>query len=462
MFRIYLKNRIRTYKNEGGSYDENLDLDLDFDESHMGQLDAIVGANGVGKSFLCQNVVYLAFLYKEAIHRNKVNSGDVQKIIAKLFNSGIGDILQEAQLNKIKLKENQHLVSLFTSYNPKKIAEKQSDPLGKRYFFIISARTKKILDNWNIFYYSNSQFPSNERFFSWQCSSFQSSDIDLVFWKIHFQDKDNLKISYWVNYSSLELRKEEKVNVENFEKALGDWDRFFDRISYRNRNIFNFISKKITKEDVLKAEILKDVFKLGSTDEKLPDAEEKKLSSMKVIDYIALIALKEVFGRFDFELLVAPNKKEPNIYISYKLLNSGKKYEFVLSILEKVCKEKGILFIDEPENSLHLQIQDELANETIKNCKLNLITHSPAFISSLIRKSKDSAVIHILREKKDVIYINSLEGANINSFSLDSVSAEFLGYAPFVDFFASLNKNIDESNMMSINDFYENVGKKRK
>ena len=116
MFKIYLRNDVLDYQNENH---KDVDLDIDFDESQPHLIDAFIGENGVGKSFLCQNVVNLAFLYKSKNFReDNLYNAYIQKVIQRLAESKIGDFASEEKVPPST--SDKIVISLFSSYNPQK------------------------------------------------------------------------------------------------------------------------------------------------------------------------------------------------------------------------------------------------------------------------------------------------------------------------------------------------------
>lgn len=461
MFEIYLRNDVIDYQK--GNH-KDVDLDIDFDESQPHLIDAFIGENGVGKSFLCQNVVNLAFLYKSKNFREgNLYKAYIQKVIQRLAESKIGDFASE---EKVPPSTNDKIVvSLFSSYNPqKKDSDNSAAELAERskrkYFFSISERTKKLFDTWNFSYYSNSHFPSNISFFSPNCSSFEVKDIDLIFWKINLKEYKDLKLVYTINKSGWKLYPSWAINRENFKSHIRNWDEFWDKFYYNNKNIFAYLDRSYAKypfDKIYESSMFDEILSLVPQKVTFPIGE-KTLDKITIDNYITIKVIKEVFNTFDYELHCSVN----NNFIPYKVLNSGKKYDLHLSVLTQMYGNKNILFIDEPENSLHVTTQERIAKKSLKTCKINLITHSPAFISSLVRKTIEPPLLHLLYQKKgndNKVFFETIDQFTINTLSLDSVSAEYLGYAPFLDVYREKNESINPKNMMSIDDFYAELRK---
>lgn len=460
MFEIYLRNGVIDYQNDNH---KDVDLDIDFDESRSQMLDVFIGYNGVGKSFLCQNVVNLAFLYKiKPFNQSNLYSLFIQSVIKRLAESKIGDFASEEEVPPST--SDKIVVSLYSSYNPQITDSSSSADLTERtkrcYFFTISERTKKLFDKWNFSYYSNSHFPSNIPFFSPNCSSFEVKDIDLIFWKINLDERKDLKIVFNINKSGWKINPSWEINQENFIKGTKNWKEFWDNFYYKNRNIFLFLNNSYSRysyEKIFESKLFNDILSSAQTEAMFPSFE-RALDKITIDDYIAIKVFKEVFNTFDYELHSLVNKE----YVPYKVLNSGKKYDLHLSILTKMYGEKTILFIDEPENSLHVTTQEKIAQESLKACKINLITHSPAFISSLVRRTTEPPLLHLLYQKEgddNKVFFETIDQFTINTLSLDSVSAEYLGYAPFLDVYREKNESINPENMMSIDDFYAELRK---
>lgn len=332
----------------------------------------------------------------------------------------------------------------------------------KRYYcFKISGSAKRLFDSYKFVFYSNTHYSSNAYF---SCEKVKSlSTIDEYFLILNtVKQKRNtdgkFEIVYWANFSVLWGGQ----IADSFKRD--DFDRTLQKLQKKYKGYFNNISI----DDLNKADLLKDVIdlqeKANASDEcKFPRKEfplefnqEQKENDIKkiVLNIYALFFLKEIYGNINFELSCEVKKGK---FVPYKFLNSGEKYNLTLDYLKSCCDNKTILFIDEPENSLHLKKQEE-TSLTSFDAKLCLITHSPAFISNLVRKNKVEPILHLMTENADgSVNVELTRDCAVNNLSLDSVAAEYLGYSPFVDYFCSLNRDINPSHLMSINDFYSKV-----
>ena len=491
MIKIYLKNQVRKYQYENDSHEDiglNVDLDVSIDTDNYKQIDIVVGKNGVGKSFLFQNLIYLAFLYN--IRRKQCNDYeyiDKETVVARLYDAGIGKIKIINEHNLLT-KNGENEINIPTTYNPtdksrveddccRELEEsKTGDPdvdkcmrmgakllrkMNRYYCFKISDSAKRLFDSYKFVFYSNTHYSSNAYF---SCEKVKSlSTIDEYFLILNTvkqkrKTDGRFKIVYWANFSVFFGGQ----IADSFKKD--DFERTLQKLQKKYKGYFNNISF----DDLNKTDLLKDVIglqkKANSSDEdKFPRKEfplefnqEQKENDIKkiVLNIYALFFLKEIYGNINFELSCEVKKGK---FVPYKFLNSGEKYNLTLDYLKSCCDNKTILFIDEPENSLHLKKQEE-TSLTSFDAKLCLITHSPAFISNLVRKNKVEPILHLMTENADgSVNVELTRDCAVNNLSLDSVAAEYLGYSPFVDYFCSLNRDINPSHLMSINDFYSKV-----
>lgn len=121
MIKIYLKNLIRNYNYENDCPENtfsNVDLDVSMDTANYKQIDVVVGENGVGKSFLFQNFIYLAFLYNIRLKQyNDYEFIDKETVVARLYDVGIGKIKIINEHN-LPTKSDENEIKIPTTYNP--------------------------------------------------------------------------------------------------------------------------------------------------------------------------------------------------------------------------------------------------------------------------------------------------------------------------------------------------------
>ena len=195
--------------------------------------------------------------------------------------------------------------------------------------------------------------------------------------------------------------------------------------------------------------------------EKFPGCEIP-LNSLSTYDYIAMLLFKEADITVNYELYNKENGKEA----PYSKLNSGKKYLLALKCLKYVyaeSKQKTVIIVDEPENSLHMNSLQEIASSEDEGCIFWVATHSPAYAMSLIKNDindedeDDDVVLHIASKKDGLLREEICSKELLTSLSLDSIAAELFSYSPFLEKFERLNHDIDASNMISIDEFYRQL-----
>lgn len=464
---IYIKEN-NIFKNraeiEGVDF-EIIDLDLQ-------KKNIFIGKNGVGKSFLLQTFAYLAYLNLSP--RNNPFYGkpsynyDRQKIIQNLVDLRIGDV------SKSPLMQNPLLLQHNTSYYGQDDQEEMmEDPLDvegldpdvretlrlgariqkaldRTYYVKIGRNAKEFFDKFNIIYYSNSPYTSNETFFSGTASSFQKNDIDVAFWVLYrnLPKREHFKIKFWLNNSLIPANAGEL-------KKLFCGDSWRDKIEYKYRNIFNYYDNGFFER--LKINTFFDWI-IGWIEKNKSNSSpslEFEFNSFDVDSYLIVLMLKEYLSNFNYS-------------ISYKnipltKLNSGRRYKLTLECLESVCDNgrETILIVDEPENSLDLSAQEKIA-ET----KLHAIiaTHSPVYAMSMMQRYPDKFKLHLLTEEyeegypdRKILVEKTVEDDYLRTSSIDAVAAEFFSYCPFLDAWNKINPQVNDENLIDINQFYRDL-----
>lgn len=436
------------------------EYDFDLNDINPSKKDLYVGLNGVGKTFMLRVFSSIAYLYSIKDHSYKHNY-DIQKVIQNLIDVNIGTLSDENRpLDGL-------LISHFTSYHEreeKKDSAKKIDSvddavhtlnmgaklvkmLDSYHYIKIGPSAKEFFDTTNVIYYSNSPFPSNEKFFFERASSFDSDSVDVPFWILHrnLPQRKHFEVKIWMNNS---------LGFTDFDgvKAAITGDRFKERIKYTFRHIFNFYEGFVF-DNILENNLFKLIEKrntlASSNKEKFPYIFYR-LDKMDVDDYLVLLMLKECINSFNFEFYYKS--------IPYIKLNSGRRYNLTLECLKHICNngKKTLLIIDEPENSLHLTIQRDLAQKK-DNLQILLATHSPVFAMSLMNEFPENFILHVLSKKGNVINDELISEKYLHNNSIDEMAAEFFCYAPFLDEWEKLNPKIKPENMIDVNEFYDKL-----
>lgn len=504
---IYLKSEKKIYAYHPNSVRTDCDLDITFGCEEEKSIDVIMGENGVGKSFLYQNFVYIAYLYQKhqnsnelqddfanIINRNRynndVNSNDLQDdfadihaVVSRLYDSGIGWI----RFNEKKdLPQDSFHITIKTSYHPqdKSRVEKEEETPScddedvkeavnqingyksrfARYFsIVISDRAKAFLDDYKVIFYSNTQFPSNLYLFSDKVSSFLPFDENYFILDCVRNIKYNckMKLSYWMNFSGINLFPQIKITNDFLENGK------FERCLKKLNKIYKGYLRNVKKESLLESTLLNKILEKQVCAQKNGYeyyfiTEEIELNEKTEKDVLLLFFLSELCGNVGFELQC---ELAEGFFVPFKLLNSGEKYDLTLEKLQKYCDKKTVLIIDEPENSLHVCKQEEKALFDEMSSKLCLISHSPAFISGLVRRISGKTFLYLMeKNSENEIEIECMENSAVDSLSLDSISAEYLGYSPYLQKWLNVNKSwldnneLVEKNMISVDEFYRRLG----
>lgn len=411
-----------------------LDLSSDFDMSledgeSWDTVEVFLGSNGVGKSFIGKVIAYLAYIHANCMNPQNLN---ISKIAKVLYEMGIGSLDENSPIMIIGYIDG-------------------SESKMSCYGVNIGASAKHLFESCCIIYYSNSQFPSNESFFSNEAVSLNASNVDVVFWHISKEIKtENLQVCYGFDRNESYFNKENSF-VENEEKRKIQDLQTFDPMYYgTNRQIFENIPPRLCYWSNLKeSSIAKKLIDKA----KRKDYEKEKIdiSAMKIEDYLAVLFLKKLFSDIHFEIIYNS--------IPWKVLNSFSRYELILFCLIKMSSKKTLLFVDEPENSMHVSIQKMMVQKLSDDYKYIAMTHSPEFVSVLLNCKKDEKckINHLLRDEKNIVKCSVVDPDTISS-SLDAIAADLFGVSPNYDKWLELNPNpVDSSFLTAFNDFYDDL-----
>lgn len=465
--RFYIKDNV-VYKNK----ETIKNIDFEIFNPNLEEKNLYIGENGVGKTFHLHVVSSLAYLASD-YEITPVQDYDRQRVIQDLADADIGDMFESRQADEELMIQHQ------TSYygDEKKgnvsvpedlsdidedvrkaleITAKMTQALDRHYCVKIGPQAKSFFNENNVIYYSNSQFPSNVTFFSKRASSFRAEDVDVGFWMLYRKLKEcsHLKIKLWLN-NSLGFNDCSKI-IDVFKTQ--EWH---DKIKYKYRKIFNFYNGELFSSLVKGNPILNKFVRWieknrGSFSPSYEYPFEKtnedgRLSHLSVDSYLILIMLKEYLGNFNFEIYYDD--------IPLSKLNSGKRYLLTLDCLENVYNngKNTVLIIDEPENSLHLSIQEKIAESKVNTL---VATHSPAFAMSIMSRYPNEFKLHILKKDSDRFLVEEIvEEDYLDNNSLDSIAAEFFSYSPFLERWNELNGHINKSNLIDVNEFYRDLEK---
>ncbi len=469
--KIYIKdNNVLQYEDKL----EHVDVEMDgIDDIDVKKRHVYLGENGVGKTFDFRMFVNTAYLYSINDHSPN-NDYDTQRVMQNMVDVGVGT------LNETHRSNDYYLIKHFASFHSE---EDQNAPLQMQsgsddvneallagakllkkldssFYLKIGPSAKQFFDQYNVIYFSNSQFPSNDMFFSKRASSFRADDVDPIFWMTfrNIPEKEFYKIRLWKNNSMSLLGSK---SLEEIFSTISS-ERFLSDVRYKYRKIFNYINFDL-QEVFDNAPIMKTIQSFYTEGEKFPGCEIP-LNSLGVYDYIVMLLFKEADATVNYELYNIEDGKEA----PYSKLNSGKKYLLALKCLKHVyagSSQQTVIIVDEPENSLHLNSLQEIVGSEDGGCIFWVATHSPAYAMSLIKNEiegeedddEDDVVLHIASKKEGLLREEICSKELLASLSLDSIAAELFSYSPFLEKFERLNQNIDASNMISIDEFYRQL-----
>ena len=465
--RFYIKDNV-VYKNK----ETIKNIDFEIFNPNLGEKNIYIGENGVGKTFHLHIVSSLAYLASD-YRITPVQDYDRQRVIQDLADAEIGDMFDSRQADEECLiqhhtsyysdekKENASVSERVSDFDEDvrkalKIGAKMTQALDRHYCVKIGPVAKSFFDANNVIYYSNSQFPSNVTFFSKSASSFQAEDVDVGFWMLYrnLKEKSHLKIKIWLNNS---LGSKDCSEIMNVFKTQG----WHDKIKYKYRKIFNFYEGRVFSSFetgnnffgwiVNWIEKNRNSFS-PSYEFPFEQIDENGDKHYFPVDfYLIILMLKEYFETFNYEVYYDD--------IPLSKLNSGKRYLLALDCLENVYNDgkNTVLIIDEPENSLHLSIQEKIAESKVNTL---VATHSPAFAMSIMSRYPNEFKLHILKKDSDRFLKEEIVEDNyLDNNSLDSMAAEFFFYSPFLERWNELNGHINKGNLIDVNEFYRDLEK---
>ena len=411
-----------------------LDLSSDFDMSledgeSWNKIEVFLGTNGIGKSFIGKVISYLAFLHANLYKPQNLNTS---KIAKALYEMGFGTLKEDSPIIIIG-----HIDG--------------SGSNTSNYWVNIGASAKSIFDNYSVIYYSNSQFPSNESFFSNESTSLNASNVDIVFWHIKKKIKTkNLQVCYGFDQNESVFNKENSF-VENDEKRNIPDLQTFDSMYYgTNRQVFEDLPASLCYwENLKKSTIAQNL--INKAKNKDYKKEWIDISTLEIEDYLAILFLKNLFSDIYFEIIYDS--------IPWKVLNSFSKYKLILFCLINMSSTRTLLIVDEPENSMHLSIQEMMVRKLSNDYKYIAMTNSPEFVNSLLnyKNKKTYSINHLLKDEHKKIKCEIVDSKSIQS-SLDVIAAELFGVSPNYKKWSTLNPEpIDQSCLMNFESFYEEI-----
>ena len=460
--KIYVKdNNVLQYKDKL----ENIDIDIEVEDIEKRHV--YLGDNGVGKSFTLRMFAKAAYLYS-AHGRSARHEVDKQRIMQNMIDVCVG-----SRYDGEASPEHYYLIQHVSSYHPESSNEglpqtidddvRRVLEVGKvlqemeiPYCLKLGLKAKEFFEKYNIIYYSNSQFPSNDTFFYERASSFRTGDVDYVFWMLFrgVFDPGKYEIHVWKNNSSpFNSRQNKEEYLDHIKRTISS-DDFIEKIRYKYRHVFNYYSGEL-RNILLQSKLYNQIEPFFLKDEKFP-VFIFQLEKMDISDYIAFLLLHEADSSFNYELHVVVNSKA----VPLSKLNSGERYLLTLKCLEKVYKDpfrKTLIIVDEPENSLHLKSLHEIIRSERSNCLFWVATHSPAYAMSLLDKDPNNVVLHVMSKEDGKLKEELCNESNLPNLSLDNIAAEFFSYSPFLEKFESINSEISSDNMISIDEFYRQI-----
>lgn len=447
-------------------------VDFEIINPNLEEKNIYIGENGVGKTFHLHVVSSLAYLASD-YDIIPVQDYDRQRVIQDLADARIGDMRTNHQPDEECLiqhrtsyygdeeKENESVPEGLSDIDDVRkaleIGAKMKQALDRHYCVKIGPEAKSFFDTNNVIYYSNSQFPSNVTFFSKSASSFQADDVDVGFWMLYrnLKEKSHLKIRIWLNNS---LGSKDCSEIMNVFKTQG----WHDKIKYKYRKIFNFYEGGVFSSLATTGNRFFDwvVNWIENNRSKFSPSYEFPFEKddgngvkrhFPVDSYLIILMLKEYFDTFNYEVYYDD--------VPLSKLNSGKRYLLALDCLENIYNngKNTVLIIDEPENSLHLSIQEKIAESKVYTL---VATHSPAFAMSIMSRYPNKFKLHVLKKDSGgVLEEEIVEDNYLDNNSLDSMAAEFFFYSPFLERWNELNGHINKSNLIDVNEFYRDLEK---
>lgn len=436
--------------------DQNSDFDCSLTETRNRSIDVLLGKNGSGKSFIGKTLVYLAYVYynsmppylsqRRGMPRNseEIHNMDIDQVIRSLHDAKIGSIDDVPKNGYISLK---------TSYNGKK----RANPFEERYYNVrLGKNAQDFFRKNSVVFYSNSQFPSNDFFFSEKAASFSATNVDCVFWNLKNNGtyRTELQIALWQN-KTLGLFAKNTFSPENARDYFGYQENLESAISsikYVHRNIFLFDSTASVNWAEIEQSRIYEILKQQFESSDRNPINYIKLDGITLKEYYILLLICKRFENVNFELYKGSVRE--------KYLSSKERYDLVLDCLMRMNVGSEILIIDEPENSTHLKIQKKIAQELPSEKNVLAMTHSPEFVIGLKTQSRNVHVWSICRGENGKIIENVDE--RLITDSLDSTAADFFGYAPNLEKWNEKNPreslmDADLNALMPLGSFYDAI-----
>ena len=436
--------------------DQNSDFDCSLTETRNCSIDVLLGKNGSGKSFIGKTLVYLAYVYYNSVpiylsqrhnmprNNEKIHNMDIDQVVRSLHDAKIGSIDDVPKNDCISLK---------TSYNGKK----RANPFEERYYNVrLGENAQKFFRENSVVFYSNSQFPSNDFFFSEKAASFSATNVDLVFWNLRNNGtyRTELRIALWQN-KTLGLFAKNTFSSENVRDYFGNQENLESAISslkYVHRNIFLFDSTASVNWAEIEQSRIYEILKQQFESSDRNPINYIKLESITLKEYYILLLICKRFENVNFELYKGSVRE--------KYLSSKERYDLVLDCLINMNMGSKLFIIDEPENSTHLLIQKKIAQDLPVGSNVLAMTHSPEFVVGLKSQSRNVNVWSIYKEdgRKTVENVSK----DLITESLDVTAADFFGCAPNLEKWNERNlrenrMDVDLNDLMPFNSFYDAI-----
>lgn len=435
-------------------------LNIKFDD----ELNVFFGENGAGKSFVWLVFTYLGYLYSVACDRSKPTYSN--SVIKRLADSNVGEVLDLKTYRTPSFNDGK--ICLRSIYDPKRTkAAKVGDvyPDTLKYLAKLGSEIEKIYDDYQIIYYSNSQFPSNLKIISQDVVSVSSSNIDPVFWCLKNSEK----------FCDGSFCRDAKISLKlwknNFFNSMGDkiediFDLDDEKFSGLKESVFKeyydalFFVEAEWNDSSFKERIKKCTFRNIienlQCDKKFPEEIVEIDNSLDCYDYFLYLLVKKKWNDLHCSIIYDD--------VEYDLLNSGKKYYLMLHCLSLIPtnKKKQIFIVDEPENAMHISKQEKMTDNMPSTAKKVLVTHSPALLLNLLKSGEDFSFYQVENANPVSIINGNVPKINPKSnplLSLDAIAADFFGYSPVIDKWNEINppEKYDSNNFISIDDFYRDI-----
>lgn len=436
--------------------DQNSDFDCSLTGAENQSVDVLLGKNGSGKSFIGKTLVYLAYVYYHSVplylsHRNVAPNGS-----GRIHNMDIDQVvrsLDDAKIGSVDNVQKEGCVSIKTSYNGKR----RNNPYEERYYNVcLGEKAQIFFRRYSIVFYSNSQFPSNDFFFSEKAASFSATNVDIVFWNLknNGSNRSMLQIALWQN-KTLGLFGKNTFSCENARDFFGNQENLesvLSSIKYVHRNIFLFDSSATVNWAEIEQSRIYEILKRQEESGERNPIDYINLEELTLKEYYILLLVCRKFENVNFELYKGSVRE--------KYLSSKERYDLVLDCLINMNMGAKLFIIDEPENSTHLSIQKKIAQDLPISSSVLAMTHSPEFVIGLKSQSRNVNVWSIYKENERKIVENVSKG--LITESLDVTAADFFGYAPNLEKWNERNVNedlrdIDLNALMPFRSFYDAI-----